>query len=1201
MRKTLSFLLVLLLVLNAHATEWVKINSQTPVAGEITLLTSNTTNSVVQFQLDGFWKNIVSTSKGDAWIISAPDAAPNLEKGSPDLPTYAASIIIPDQSAMHLKVVSAKYQVFENILIAPSKGNLLRDVIPSQIPYKYGDQYEINSDYPGVTALLNQPYIVRDYRGQSIKFQPFQYNPVTKTLKVYYHIEVSIEESGQTAENILVRDNPVEKVDLRFNNIYERHFLNYQTNGMRYESVNEFGNMMVIAHKDFLEEIQPLIDWKIKKGISTTLIDVATIGGSSEIKEYIKNEYEVNGLTFVLLVGDHAQVPSSIVKGNDSDNDYSYVVGNDHYPDLFVGRFSAETKTGVGNMVKRTLAYEKNPSTDTTGYKSAIGIASKEGPGDNNEMDYEHIRNIQDNKLIPFTYNYGYEFFEGSQGGNDASGNPSASMVSSAVNSGASIINYTGHGSTNSWATSGFGKSHVNALTNTEQWPFIISVACVNGNFTKSTCFAEAWIRAEHNGEPTGAIATLMSTINQSWNPPMCGQDEMNSILTEAFAENIKRTFGGITMNGCLEMNDSYGGSGFQETDTWTIFGDPSLVVRTDVPSELIVSHPASMRIDETSLLIECPIENAIVALTRDGEILAVETVKDSIALLSVSDLEIGEADIVVTAFNHIPYISTITLKPANGPDIIYADNEVNDSEGNGDGKVDYAETVAISITLENIGNEDADSTSVRLSTSSDYITIISDSVKLGQIKAGESITIEDAFAFDVSEDVPNGHMIQFMLTISDDTLRMVWETEFSLEAFAPKLVFSNFTIDDSEGDGNGKIDPGETVDILVEVTNEGGSSAYELLGQLLADNEYLTMLSEQEEFEAQVEAGSITTAAFRVAAEMDTPGGLITNFTLDLLAEHNISATGEFMVIVGQKAALILRFVADAPSADSLYTSFTSLEVDVDEMYEIPVLPELYKSIFILLGNYPDHYSLSAEEGKMFADYLDSGGNIYMEGGETWHDDIPTVLHTKFHIESDDDSSNEVEMVVGEPGSFLQGYSFLYEGPNNYIDHLSPKGDAKIILSNASPYFGVAVAFENENYKTVGSSISFAGLQNEARSSKDEVLADILSFFEVTHVWTSIGKEEVSVFESNAFPNPFVDIVSIEVKLQKQEFCEIDIHDITGRKITGLFSGSLDQGVHSFNWEAKDKTGNQLTPGIYFYSIKTEEMSMTKKLLLSK
>jgi len=260
--------------------------------------------------------------------------------------------------------------------------------------------------------------------------------------------------------------------------------------------------------------------------------------------------------------------------GNDSDVNYSYIVGNDHYPDLFVGRFSAETEAQVITQVTRTLDYEINPITDTDWFTKAIGIASSQGTGDDNEYDYEHIRNIG-NKLISFTYDYAYEFFDGSQGGNDAAGNPSSSMVAEGINSGATIINYTGHGSTTSWSTSGFSSNNVNNLTNNGKLPFVIAVACVNGNFVNSTCFAEAWLRAENNSEPAGAIATFMSTINQSWDPPMRGQDEMNDILTEAYSDNIKRTFGGITMNGCMNMNDVYGSGGYTMTDTWTIFGRP--------------------------------------------------------------------------------------------------------------------------------------------------------------------------------------------------------------------------------------------------------------------------------------------------------------------------------------------------------------------------------------------------------------------------------------------------------------------------------------------------------------------------------------------------------------------------------------------------------------------------------------------------
>ena len=53
----------------------------------------------------------------------------------------------------------------------------------------------------------------------------------------------------------------------------------------------------------------------------------------------------------------------------------------------------------------------------------------------------------------------------------------------------------------------------------------------------------EQWIRANMGSfdRPTGKIATMMSTINQSWNPPMSAQDEFNDILVEMYNNNIKR------------------------------------------------------------------------------------------------------------------------------------------------------------------------------------------------------------------------------------------------------------------------------------------------------------------------------------------------------------------------------------------------------------------------------------------------------------------------------------------------------------------------------------------------------------------------------------------------------------------------------------------------------------------------------------
>ena len=116
------------------------------------------------------------------------------------------------------------------------------------------------------------------------------------------------------------------------------------------------------------------------------------------------------------------------------------------------------------------------------GIRKQYGIGSAQGVGDDNEYDYQHIRNIR-TKLLNFTYTTGDELYDGSQGGQDASGDPSPSLVAASLNDGRSILNYCGHGSPTSWGTSGFSNSDVNALTNDNMLPFITSVACNNGEF----------------------------------------------------------------------------------------------------------------------------------------------------------------------------------------------------------------------------------------------------------------------------------------------------------------------------------------------------------------------------------------------------------------------------------------------------------------------------------------------------------------------------------------------------------------------------------------------------------------------------------------------------------------------------------------------------------------------------------------------
>ena len=126
----------------------------------------------------------------------------------------------------------------------------------------FADVYSENSFFPKNEVQLNTPYILRDFRGQVVQFNPIQYNPATKVLRVYTNIDVEVKSSGIDDVSVLNRDNDLTKIDNEYNSIYSNHFLNFDLNDTRFDYLVDHGNMLIISYGDFMDEMQPLLDWK---------------------------------------------------------------------------------------------------------------------------------------------------------------------------------------------------------------------------------------------------------------------------------------------------------------------------------------------------------------------------------------------------------------------------------------------------------------------------------------------------------------------------------------------------------------------------------------------------------------------------------------------------------------------------------------------------------------------------------------------------------------------------------------------------------------------------------------------------------------------------------------------------------------------------------------------------------------------------
>ena len=307
---------------------------------KINLINSNIDQTTLEIIVDGYSLNEVLENQ---FSIKIDKGSPILLGGAPNLPKLNTSIIIPDQKNMKIKVLDSEYIELTDINIIPSKGNLSRDVDPKTIPYIYGEQYEKDSFYPYNLASLGDPYIIRNIRGQSVIINPIQYNPISKVLRIYNRIVVEINESknklNKEVKNSIQRFTSEIKSSKEFDNIYNNLFINFPQD-LRFDYISDQGNMLIICYDDFISTMNPFVEWKNKKGIPTEIVALSSIGNTvNAIQDFINNYYNNNGLSYLLLVGDAAQVPTHIVSGSASDPTYGFIEGDDAYSEILVGRF----------------------------------------------------------------------------------------------------------------------------------------------------------------------------------------------------------------------------------------------------------------------------------------------------------------------------------------------------------------------------------------------------------------------------------------------------------------------------------------------------------------------------------------------------------------------------------------------------------------------------------------------------------------------------------------------------------------------------------------------------------------------------------------------------------------------------------------------------------------------------------------------
>ncbi|MFA4852334.1 MAG: C25 family cysteine peptidase, partial [Bacteroidales bacterium] len=848
-QKASSILKTILIILMTFGILSLKAGDITVKTGNADLKVKQNTNTKLQLSnsFTKFTYRDVKTNKGMFTQLSIPDYGTSNRIGDPQLPMLRKLIEIPLGANVNVNVISytlteynlSDYDISNKII--PSQPPVSKDIKKKLPDFEYNTA-TYNADQFNTDDLVSVDIlgIMRGVRLARLNIAPVRYNPVTNTIQVYNDIEVEVTFPGaDVAQTIELKKKTG---SMYFESMYNNALLNYKKAHSTKDTVTKYPvKYVIVSDPAFQSALQPFVQWKTKKGF--TVIEAYTnnpaVGTTTTlIKNYLQGLYNAGtpsdpAPSFVLFVGDVAQVPSfnGTTGSHVSDLYYCEYTG-DFFPEVYYGRFSATNLTELQPQIDKTLEYEQYLMQDPSFLGQVVMISGQDdtygplqGDGQINYGTSTYFNTAHN--LTSHTYLYA------------VSGSSAAQIIQN-ISDGVGFANYTAHGDWDGWDNPSFTISDIAGLQNAHKYPLMIGNACLTNKFDKPECFGEALLRANNKG----ALGYIGGSNNTTWDEDYwwaVGYKTIvvNPVYNDSSLGAYDRTFHDhgepfgewyatqdqMIFAGNLAVTQS-GSSSDYYWEIYHLMGDPSLMVYFGIPPALTINHLPFIPLNTDTFIVNTE-PYTYVAISSGGVLHGV-ALADSTGYAKVQIVPFtvsSTADIVATRQNRAPYINSVLAYNPTTPYVMYVSKQLHDAAGNNNGLADYGESITLDITLQNVGGATANGVSAKLRSTDSYITLTDTTQSWGNITNGFTSTQNNAYAFTVANLVPDQHIVPFTLVITDNSSN-TWTETFNIVLNALALSIGNITINDATGNGNGRLDPGETVDIIITSANTGHADA---------------------------------------------------------------------------------------------------------------------------------------------------------------------------------------------------------------------------------------------------------------------------------------------------------------------------------------------------------------------------------------
>ena len=215
-----------------------------------------------------------------------------------------------------------------------------------------------------------------------------------------------------------------------------------------------------------------------------------------------------------------------------------------------------------------------------------------------------------------------------------------------------------------------------------------------------------------------------------------------------------------------------------------------------------------------------------------------------------------------------------------NFPGPVYNSHIIDDPNNNGE--VEAGESILLTIEMFNGSDSPYNDVIVNISTDSPYITITDDTENYGDFTSGQYISIANGFAFDVAANTPGMETIPINIEATDGN--EIWTSKFDIVTYGPNINFGNITISDPLGNNNGRLDPGETADLIIVAQNTGQVSISDVLVTVYALSGLITITNPQVNIPGLPPSGT-ENVVFNVIVDNAAPIGMGVVFHFEMIA----------------------------------------------------------------------------------------------------------------------------------------------------------------------------------------------------------------------------------------------------------------------------------------------------------------------------